>query len=43
MKRDLIRVIVIVQLVTHYKIPNLNSGLVPVDPGGLVYYQDAES
>ena len=32
-----VRVIVTVQLVTHSIIPNLNSGLVPVDPSGLVY------
>ena len=31
-----VRVIVIVHLVTHSIFPNLNSGLVPVDPGGLV-------
>ena len=30
-------VIVKVQLVTHSIIPNLNSGLVPIDPVGLVY------
>ena len=29
----------ILQLVTHSIIPNIKSGLVPVDPGGIVKYK----